>query len=120
MALAMLPRPPASTRFPYTTLFRSVIELAVERGGERQQLLLTNADSLVQLMSDHRRRLHEHYVLPILEADVLELLSDKAEFARLCTEHGVATPRTEVIARSTPRGSDREPPRTELPFPQIG
>ena len=100
-------------------LIDAVIELAVERGGERPQLLLANADSLVQLISDHRRRLHEHYVLPILEADVLERLSDKAEFARLCTEHGVATPRTEVIDLSTPRGSDWEPPRTELPFPGV-
>lgn len=100
-------------------LIDRAIALARERGGVRPQLLLANADSLVQLMSDHRERLDDLYVLPILEADVLERLSDKAEFARLCTEHGVATPRTEVIDLSTPREEGWEPPGTELPFPVV-
>ena len=100
-------------------LIDRAVALAVERGGVRPQLLLANADSLVQLMSDHRERLLEHYVLPILEADVLERLSDKAEFSQLCLEHGVATPRTEVIDLRTPRDASWEPPRTELPFPLV-
>lgn len=100
-------------------LVAAAVDLARERGGVRPQLLLANADSLVQLMSDHREQLEPHYVMPILEADVLERLSDKAEFARLCTEHGVATPRTEVIDLSTPREADWQAPRTELPFPVV-
>ncbi|MGP9683281.1 carboxylate--amine ligase [Brachybacterium sp. AOP3-A1-3] len=100
-------------------LVAAAVELARERGGVRPQLLLANADSLVQLMSDHREQLEPHFVMPILEADVLERLSDKAEFARLCTEHGVATPRTEVIDLGTPRDADWQPPRTELPFPVV-
>ena len=100
-------------------LVAAAVDLARERGGVRPQLLLANADSLVQLMSDHREQLEPHYVMPILEADVLERLSDKAEFARLCTEHGVATPRTEVIDLSTPREADWQAPGTELPFPVV-
>ncbi|MGO1976978.1 carboxylate--amine ligase [Brachybacterium tyrofermentans] len=100
-------------------LVAAAVELARERGGVRPQLLLANADSLVQLMSDHREQLEPHFVMPILEADVLERLSDKAEFARLCTDHGVATPRTEVIDLGTPRDADWQPPRTELPFPVV-
>ncbi|SLM99311.1 probably carbamoylphosphate synthase large subunit, evidenced by COGnitor [Corynebacterium xerosis] len=100
-------------------LVAAAVELARERGGVRPQLLLANADYLVQLMGDHREQLEPHFVMPILEADVLERLSDKAEFARLCTEHGVATPRTEVIDLGTPRDADWQPPRTELPFPVV-
>lgn len=100
-------------------LVAAAVDLARERGGVRPQLLLANADSLVQLMSDHRERLEPHFVMPILEADVLERLSDKAEFAQLCTEHGVATPRTEVIDLGTPRDADWQPPGTELPFPVV-
>ena len=100
-------------------LVDAAVELAEERGGQRPQLLLANADSLIQLMSDHRARLAPHYVLPILEADVLEQLSDKAEFARLCTEHGVATPRTEVIDLRAPQGLSEEPVRVDLPFPVV-
>lgn len=100
-------------------LVAAAVDLARERGGVRPQLLLANADSLVQLMSDHREQLEPHFVMPILEADVLERLSDKAEFARLCTEHGVATPRTEVIDLSTPREADWQAPGTELPYPVV-
>lgn len=100
-------------------LITALVHLAGERQGGRPQLLLANADSLIQLMSDHRERLAPHFVMPILEADTLEQLSDKAEFARLCTEHGVATPRTEVIDLSAPRGEGWEPPRTEIPFPLV-
>jgi D-aspartate ligase len=87
-------------------LVTALVELAEERGGERPQLLLANADSLIQLMSDHRERLEEHFV-------------DKAEFAQLCTEHGVATPLTEVIDLGEPRGEDWAPPSIDIPFPLV-
>ena len=100
-------------------LVTALVELAEERGGERPQLLLANADSLIQLMSDHRERLEGHYVMPILDAETLARLSDKAEFAQLCVEHGVATPRTEVIDLGEPREEDWIPPTTSIPFPLV-
>lgn len=100
-------------------LIEALLELAGERDGRRPQLLLANADSLVQLMSDHRQRLAEHFVMPILEADTLEVLSDKADFSRLCTENGVATPRTEVIDLGRPRAPGWQPADTALPFPVV-
>src|SRR5690606_31317073 len=59
-------------------LIDELLTLAAARGERRSQLLLANADSLIQLMSDHRDELTPHYLMPILEADVLERLSDKA------------------------------------------
>lgn len=100
-------------------LIDELLRLAAARGERRSQLLLANADSLIQLMSDHREELTPHYVMPILEADVLERLSDKAEFARLCTDNGIATPRTEVIDLSGPGGSDGPDATTALPFPVV-
>jgi D-aspartate ligase len=127
-------------------MISALVSLAQEReaapGGARPQLLLANADSVIQLLSDHREALEPHFVLPILDADTLERLTDKAEFARLCTEHGVATPRTEVVdfARvadlaNTARSADTEgdaagpgdddpssvwqPPSTTIPFPLV-
>src|SRR5690625_4917299 len=97
-------------------LITALLDLAAERGGRRPQLLLANADSLVQLMSDHREQLTEHFVMPILDADTLEQLSDKADFARLCTQNGVATPRTEVVDLGAPREQDWQHPRNDLPF----
>ena len=100
-------------------LVTALVELAEERGGERPQLLLANADSLIQLMSDHREHLEGRFVMPILDAETLARLSDKAEFAQLCAEHGVATPRTEVIDLGEPRGEDWAPPTTSIPFPLV-
>ena len=100
-------------------LVTALVELAEERGGERPQLLLANADSLIQLMSDHREHLEGRFVMPILDAETLARLSDKAEFAQLCAEHGVATPRTEVIDLGEPRGEDWAPPATSIPFPLV-
>ncbi len=100
-------------------LITALLDLAAERGGRRPQLLLSNADSLVQLMSDHRERLTEHFVMPILDADTLERLSDKADFAHLCTENAVATPRTEVVDLAPPREPGWQPPDTDLPFPVV-
>src|SRR3712207_8491487 len=51
----MIRRPPRSTLFPYTTLFRSVLEDAVDRGGEglpqhlAQQLLAGAAEQALGL-----------------------------------------------------------------------
>src|SRR5690625_7081692 len=70
-------------------------------------------------MSDHRERLTEHFVMPILDADTLERLSDKADFAHLCTENAVATPRTEVVDLAPPREPGWQPPDTDLPFPVV-
>src|SRR5690625_2082494 len=100
-------------------LITALLDLAAERGGRRPQLLLSNADSLVQLMSDHREPLSEHFVMPILDADTLERLSDKADFAHLCTENAVATPRTEVVDLAPPREPGWQPPDTDLPFPVV-
>ena len=100
-------------------LIAALLDLAAERGDRHPQLLLANADSLVQLMSDHREQLAEHFVMPILEAGTLERLSDKADFARLCTENGVATPRTEVVDLGLPREPGWQPLSTDLPFPVV-
>jgi D-aspartate ligase len=98
-------------------------EQGVGPGQGRPQLLLANADSVIQLLSDHRDLLAPHYVMPILDADTLERLSDKAEFAALCTEHGVATPRTEVVDFAQSSGADGDsewqPPSTDIPFPLV-
>ncbi|UYG16725.1 carboxylate--amine ligase [Brachybacterium huguangmaarense] len=96
-----------------------LVSLAEERGGRRPQLLLANADSVIQMMSDHREPLAAHYVMPILDADVLERLSDKAEFALACAEHGVATPVTEIVDVADARGTSWTPPATRIPFPVV-
>src|SRR5437867_4812682 len=50
----MIRRPPRSTLFPYTTLFRSVHQVRVEREAEGRNLLETRlAERLGQVVPDH-------------------------------------------------------------------
>lgn len=98
-------------------------ELARSRGGERPQLLLCNADSVVQLLSDHRDRLDGLYEIPILDAATLDRVSDKAEFAHLCEEQGVSAPHTEIVDMrhlgDAEEAAAWEPPRTGIDFPLV-
>src|SRR2546428_8405449 len=63
----MIRRPPRSTLFPYTTLFRSLLEKAGELGRELSRLPL-RLDDLVELLEGagprkdghHRQRSEEH------------------------------------------------------------
>ncbi|MFC0674148.1 carboxylate--amine ligase [Brachybacterium hainanense] len=104
-------------------MIEALVELARSRGGERPQLLLCNADSVVQLLSDHRGQLEDLYEIPILDAETLDRVSDKAEFAQLCESEGVSAPRTEIVDM---RGlADAEaaaawtPPTFDIPFPLV-
>src|SRR5437764_6889709 len=56
----MLPRPPRSTLFPYTTLFRSrAVELVLDYNQLRQLTAVTGQD-LPHAMLDARERSEEH------------------------------------------------------------
>ena len=90
-----------------------------DRATIRPQLLLANADSVIQMLSDHRSRLEPLFVMPILSAGLLEQLSDKAEFSRLCTERGIDTPRTEIIDFTAPLPENWTPPTSRIPFPLV-
>lgn len=100
-------------------MIRRLERIGRDRASVRPQLLLANADSVIQMLSDHRSRLEPLFVMPILSADVLEQLSDKAEFSRLCIEHGVDTPRTEIIDFTAPLPAHWTPPTSRIPFPLV-
>lgn len=96
-----------------------LLELAADRPEGRPCLLLANADSVIQMLSDARERLEPHYLMPMPKGEVLERITDKAEFALLCAEHGVAAPRTEIVDFAQAAESTWEPPATEIPFPVV-
>ncbi|VEG25884.1 carboxylate--amine ligase [Actinomyces howellii] len=61
-----------------------------------KRILLANTDWHIKVINDHREELVEHYALPVVDAAVAARVSDKVEFARICAELGVDTPRTVV------------------------
>lgn len=90
----------------------ALLQLARQRPAGRRALLLCNTDGDVEFIARHADRLGEHYELRYPALDVVERLADKASFARLCEEHGIAIPETLVLDFC-----DGElPPVPHLPF----
>ena len=79
----------------------------VEGRGPRSAVLMANTDAAAAMISAHRSELEPTYVLPFPDIDVLDAVSDKASFSRLCAEVGVLTPREVVVDLADP---DCEPP----------
>ena len=75
--------------------------------GPRSAVLMANTDAAAAMISAHRSELEPTYVLPFPDIDVLDAVSDKASFSRLCAEVGVLTPREVVVDLADP---ECEPP----------
>lgn len=100
-------------------MVRALLELAARRPEDRPALLLCNADSVVQFLSDHREELEPHYRMPLLEAETLDRLSDKAEFSQLCEQLGIDTPATHIADFSAAGDEGWEPDVVSFPFPVV-
>jgi D-aspartate ligase len=76
-------------------LVDALLRVAAEHAGARL-VLLANSDWLVRVVVQHRAELEPHYVVPFLGEELMDRLSDKATFAEVATELGIAVPRTIV------------------------
>ena len=57
-------------------------------------MLVTNADWYVEMLVANRARLEPHYLMPFCSPEVLALVSDKDEFARVCAKLSIPTPQS--------------------------
>ena len=60
-------------------------------------LLLGSADRAVRLLVEQRAHLEDRFVLPYVQRDLLDRMTDKERFGAVCAELGVASPRTAVV-----------------------
>ncbi|HRA51743.1 carboxylate--amine ligase [Actinotalea sp.] len=88
--------------------------IAAEHAGKRL-ILLGSADWLVRTIVENRDRLEDLYVVPYVQRDVLDRVTDKESFGRLCGELGLGHPATVVHDV----GSDTMPDTSTLRFPVI-
>lgn len=65
-----------------------------ERFGDRPLLLLTSTDYLVRRIVTLRDRLEPRLTIPYPDLALIDRLTDKAQFAELCRELGIAHPET--------------------------
>src|SRR2546422_7378908 len=70
----MIRRPPRSTLFPYTTLFRSLQKIALQPGGDRATLL-GRGEPEIERRRGRKRRAVRH-AIAALPADVVEESTD--------------------------------------------
>lgn len=81
----------------------------------RTSVLFPCTDQTVAALSRNREQLREWFQLPLVRHDVVDLLRDKASFARHATDSGWPIPRTEVLT-SRP---DAERAGGRLTFPTV-
>lgn len=85
----------------------------------RTTLLLSNGDTFSAMFSEQADWLRQWYVVPALDPDLLAATGDKIEFARLCTELGIPTPRIEIQDFSDADSPDWSPQPVDLEFPVV-
>lgn len=65
-------------------------------------LVVASADRLVSLLVDVRDRLGDHVAVPYVQRPLLQRMTDKASFSRLCAELDVPHPTTLVVDLAEP------------------
>ena len=78
-------------------------------------LVVANTDQLIELLEDVRDELPETVVCPVPPRPAFDAVCDKDVFSRLCREHGLDAPRTEVVRLA----GDATIAPSALPFPVV-
>ncbi|MDO5671977.1 MAG: carboxylate--amine ligase [Actinomycetaceae bacterium] len=95
------------------------IEFADAWQGPGQLVLLANTDSLIRAIAERVDELRTRYLLQVLPMETLDLVSDKASFARLCAEVGVPHPQTVVVDCSGIADGAWKAPDVPFAFPVV-
>lgn len=92
----------------------STLANTAECFGDRPLLLLGCGDWYVRLIVENRSVLEKSFIIPYIDEELLNRLTEKDRFYALCAEVGVPVPRTVVFDARTD-GDD--PAGVALPFP---
>lgn len=103
---------PQLTRQPLLAAIRRI----ADEHPDAAVVLIANTDALIELLEQIVDDLPRNVICPIPPRKAFDTVCDKDAFSRLCNEHGLDTPRTEVVHLS---GDDPVPP-SDLPFPVVG
>lgn len=86
-----------------------------ERNADRTIFLMANTDAHIHLLGRIRDALPGNVVVPMPTLDIVQRVSDKAEFALMCGRWGIRTPETVVVDLA----GDEPPAPVDLPFPVV-
>ena len=86
---------------------------------DKKLVLMANHDIFSAFVARNARALSRHYALPFPDSQVMERLTDKAEFARACERAGIGTPRTITVSFSNVEDEAWAAPEPPFPFPVV-
>lgn len=72
------------------------LQQLADRFGDRPLLVLTSADYLVRRVVELRERIEPRLTVPYPSLELIDRMTDKAQFSELCAELGIAHPVTVV------------------------
>jgi D-aspartate ligase len=99
-------------------LVDGLLRVASQRTGDRL-VLLANSDWLVRVVVQHRAELEPFYVVPFLSEELLDRISDKATFAEIAQDLGIAVPGTVVQDFAHADDPAWAPVPVDFPYPLI-
>lgn len=85
----------------------------------RERVLMANHDLFSSFIARNYEVLAAHYALPFPTADVVDAVTDKASFARICSELNIATPGTLEVDFSQATLSQWQAPEIPFDFPVV-
>jgi D-aspartate ligase len=98
---------------------RELLRIGQQRSQDVPALLMCNADGFVRFVVDHREELSQYYVIPFIDATLLDQLSDKGHFAELCAKLDIDTPTTVIQDFSGAAAPGWSASPIDLPFPVV-
>jgi len=97
----------------------AVLEGLAAAHPDRHLVLMANHDVHSAFVARHADRLGRHYALPFPDLGTIDRVTDKAHFARVCDELGVATPGTVVVDMSGAGSAGWSAPQIPFDFPVV-
>ena len=89
--------------------------LKIGKKSQHKRLLLGSGDWLVRRISAHRAALEDYFTIPYVDLDVMDTVTVKRNFSKLCEELGIPHPKTRVHRVGVDDPSDP----VELEFPVV-
>ena len=99
-------------------LLAVLIGIAAAHPG-RERVLMANHDLFLSFIARHYKLLRQHYTLPFPALEVVDAVTDKASFARICEDLGISTPGTVVVDFAAARAEGWQAPVVPFDFPVV-
>lgn len=92
----------------------ATLERLADEFAGRRLLLIATIEYYTNVVIDHRVRLEDRFIIPLVDRALADSLIDKTAFYETCERHGIPHPRTTVV---TPAQRGDATLGDDLPFP---